>query len=61
MFEGETHNVPLFIVGFTASAITGVVSIKFLMNYLKKHPVNLFACYRFVLAAVIIFGLWLKG
>jgi undecaprenyl-diphosphatase len=61
MTGGETHNVGLFIVGFAASAITGLGAIKFLMNYLKKHPVNAFAYYRFVLAAVIIFGIWLKG
>ncbi len=58
---GESHNVQLFIVGFAASAVTGLAAIKFLMNYLKKHPVNIFAYYRFILAAVIIFGIWLKG
>lgn len=58
---GETHNIQLFIVGFIASALTGFVAIKFLMNYLKKHSINIFAYYRFALAAVIIFGIWLKG
>ncbi len=58
---GETHNVRLFIVGVAASAVTGLAAIKFLMSYLKKHPVSVFAYYRFVLAAVILFGIWLKG
>ena len=61
MAGGESHNIRLFMIGFAASAVTGFAAIKFLMNYLKKHPVNIFAYYRFILAAVIIIGLWLKG
>jgi undecaprenyl-diphosphatase len=58
---GSDHDTALFAVGFTASAVTGLAAIKFLMNFLKKHPINLFAYYRFGLAAVIIVGIWLKG
>ncbi|MDA8432950.1 MAG: undecaprenyl-diphosphatase UppP [Nitrospiraceae bacterium] len=58
---GEGHDLPLFAVGFVASAVTGLIAIKFLLNFLKKHPVNVFAYYRFVLAAVIMIGIWLKG
>jgi len=61
MTGGEVHNLSLFAIGCSASAITGLAAIKFLMNYLKKHPVNIFAYYRFGLAAVIIMGIWLKG
>ncbi len=58
---GESHNLRLFAVGVMASTITGFAAIRFLLNYLKKRPVNVFAYYRFALAAVIILGIWLKG
>ena len=61
MTGGESHNFRLFAIGVVASTITGFAAIRFLLNYLKKHPVNVFAYYRFVLAAVIILGIWLKG
>ncbi len=61
MTGGEVHNFRLFAIGCSASAITGLAAIKFLMSYLKDRPVNIFAYYRFGLAAVIIMGIWLKG
>ncbi|MFI5295475.1 MAG: undecaprenyl-diphosphatase UppP [Thermodesulfovibrionales bacterium] len=61
MTAGEAHDLRLFAIGFISSAITGLAAIKFLMNYLKKRPINIFAYYRFGLAAVILLGIWLKG
>ena len=61
MTGAEVHNISLFAIGCSVSAITGLAAIKFLMNYLKKRPINIFAYYRFGLAAVIILGIWLKG
>ncbi|MGE5299773.1 MAG: undecaprenyl-diphosphate phosphatase [Acidobacteriota bacterium] len=58
---GAGHDTSFFAAGFIASALTGLAAIKFLMNFLKKHPVNVFAYYRFGLAAVIMIGIWLKG
>jgi undecaprenyl-diphosphatase len=58
---GGGHDIGLFAVGFLASAITGLAAIKFLMAFLEKHRINIFAYYRFGLAAVIILGIWLKG
>jgi undecaprenyl-diphosphatase len=58
---GATHDVSLFAVGFVASAVTGLIAIRFLLTFLKKHPINVFAYYRFGLAAVIMIGIWLKG
>ena len=57
----ETHNLQLFGVGFVSSFITGYIALRFLMKFLKKHPLNLFVYYRFGLAAVIIAGIWLRG
>jgi undecaprenyl-diphosphatase len=51
----------LFVNGFAASAVMGFVAIKFLLRFLKDHRLNIFAHYRFLLAVVIIAGIWLKG
>jgi len=54
------HNMSLFLIGFIAAAVSGFVAIKFLLTFLKKHPLNIFAYYRFGLAMVIIAGIWLR-
>ncbi len=58
---GSDYNLHLLAAGIISSAVTGVLAIKFLLNFLRKHPVDVFAWYRFSLAAVIIIGIWLKG
>lgn len=45
----------IFGVGFISAAISGYLAIAFLMRYLRMHTMNLFVCYRLVLAAGIIF------
>jgi undecaprenyl-diphosphatase len=57
----ETHDLQLFTAGFISSSITGFFAILFLLNFLKKYPLNLFVYYRFILAVVIIAGIWLRG
>lgn len=44
----------LFAVGFVAAAVSGYLAIRFLMNYLQRGTLKVFAVYRFVLAAGII-------
>ncbi|HXX81342.1 MAG TPA: undecaprenyl-diphosphate phosphatase [Thermodesulfovibrionales bacterium] len=46
-------------VGFLASLVSGLFAIKFLLRFLREHPLNLFAYYRFLLA-VIILVTWAK-
>ena len=41
-------------VGFIVSASVGYLAIKFLLKYLQNNPLNVFAYYRFALAAVVI-------
>ena len=61
MLTGTAHyDLDLFMAGFATSAITGFAAIKFLMSFFKNHPLNAFVYYRFLLAAVIISGIWLK-
>jgi undecaprenyl-diphosphatase len=46
-------DLALFAAGFLAAAASGYLCIRFLLNYLQQHRIDLFAAYRFVLAAVI--------
>lgn len=55
------YDFKVFSIGIITSCITGFIAIKFLLNFLKKYPLNLFVYYRFVLSAVIIASIWLKG
>jgi len=54
------YDLNLFMFGAAASAITGYVAIRFLMGFFRKYSLNAFVYYRFLLAAVIIAGIWLK-
>jgi undecaprenyl-diphosphatase len=55
-----SYDLQLFAIGIITSALTGFVAIKFLLTFLKKHPLNVFVFYRFLLAVVIIAGIWVK-
>lgn len=55
------YDFKVFSIGIITSCITGFIAIKFLLNFLKKYPLNLFVYYRFMLSAVIIVNIWLKG
>ena len=46
-------SLEVFIGIFTAFII-GILSIKFLLNYIKKHDFSVFAVYRVILAIIII-------
>jgi undecaprenyl-diphosphatase len=43
-----------FVVAVLTSAIVGALSIKFLLEYLKRKGFAIFAVYRFVLGAIVI-------
>jgi len=51
MASGESR-VSLF-VGFIVSAVTGFLSIRYLLNYLKKHSFTAFVIYRIIFSLVI--------
>ena len=51
-----TFDLPI-ILGILASFITGVIVIKFLMNYLKKGSFKVFAIYR-IIFGIIILGIY---
>jgi len=47
----------VLLIGLITAAVVGYLVIKFLLKYLASHSLNIFAYYRFLLAAVVI--LWL--
>jgi undecaprenyl-diphosphatase len=61
LFSVERTDWLLFALGFLSSALVGYLAIAFLMRYLRLHTLNVFAGYRFVLAAIIIFWIFWKG
>lgn len=61
LFENMDYDFNIFATGFLISAVTGIAAIRFLLIFFKRYPLNLFVYYRFILAVVIIIGIWLKG
>lgn len=43
-----------FVVAVITSAVVGIMSIKFLLDYLRKKGFGVFAVYRFILGAAVI-------
>lgn len=49
----EVHHFDIILAGVIASFISGYLAIRFLLGFLKRHPLHVFVYYRFILAAVI--------
>ena len=49
--------VTLLAVGLVVSAIVGYITVKYFVRYLASHSLEVFAYYRFALAAVTV--VWL--
>lgn len=41
------------IIGIVTSFVVGIISIKFLLNYIKKHDFSVFAFYRIMIAIIV--------
>lgn len=50
-----------FIIGIVVSFIAGLLCIKFLLSYIKKHDYNVFMWYRLVLALIVLLTLLFKA
>jgi undecaprenyl-diphosphatase len=61
IFSGGKIEWQLFALGFASSAVVGYLAVAFLLRYLRLHTLNVFAGYRLLLAAVIIFSILWKG
>lgn len=52
--SGPRPEVNLVVIGFIAAAISGLLAIRFMLEFLKRQPMTGFVVYR-VVAAVIVF------
>lgn len=50
----------VFLTGLLSSMIAGILAVRFLLRYLKRHPLHIFAYYRFIIATIILGWLWLR-
>lgn len=57
----QNYDLMLFSVGFLSSLVAGTVAIKFLLRFLRRHPMNVFVYYRFIVAFAILGLAWLRG
>jgi undecaprenyl-diphosphatase len=53
-FEYHSGNMSVYVYGALSAFIFGALSLGFLIRYLKKHPLDIFAYYRIILALVIL-------
>lgn len=49
-----------FALGVVISFVSGLLCIRFLLNYVKKHDYNIFMWYRLILALIVLVVLYLK-
>jgi undecaprenyl-diphosphatase len=55
-----TMQIPTLLTGFTISAIVGYFSIRWLLSYLTRRPLYLFAIYCLVVSIIIIIFSYMK-
>ena len=55
-----TYDPLTFIVGVVISFVAGLLCIKFLLNYVKKHDYNIFMWYRLIIALIVLLVLLFK-
>lgn len=51
---GVTPEANLIVIGFIAAAISGVLAIRFMLEFLKRRPLTIFVVYRVLAAAVVV-------
>lgn len=51
----------LYLAGFVAAAVTGFLTIRFLLKYLRSNSNDIFVYYRWVMAAFLILIAFLRG
>jgi len=52
--------VTILAVGLVTAAIVGYITVKYFVRYLASHSLDVFAYYRFGLAAVTFVWLWTR-
>ncbi len=52
-----SSQLPVFLVGMLTALISGLLAIRFLLKFLSKHSLDVFAYYRIALGLLVIFAL----
>ncbi len=60
MISMISYDPVTFIIGVIISFVSGLLCIRFLLNYVKKHDYNIFMWYRLLLALIVLITLYLK-
>lgn len=55
LFIGSTESISTLFFGVLSSFIVGILSIKFLLDFVKKHNLNVFIIYRILLGIFILY------
>lgn len=55
-----TYAPVTFIIGVVISFVSGLLCIRFLLNYIKKHDYNIFMWYRLIMSLIVLIVLSLK-
>ena len=55
-----TYDVKAFIIGVVVSFVSGLLCIRFLLNYVKKHDYDIFMWYRLIMALIVLLVLFFK-
>jgi len=55
----SVNDYSVLLIAFLSAFVSGILAIKYFLLFSKKHSLNVFAIYRFVLAGVIIACLFL--
>ena len=59
LLPNTTEFLPILIVGFVTSAIVGWMAVKWLINYLSKNSMYIFAVYCAVVGALLLILEWI--
>jgi undecaprenyl-diphosphatase len=59
--EADGTQLPLLIVGFLVAAISGYLCIKFLLAYLQRGKLYVFAAYCWLAGIVSLIIFWMRG
>ncbi len=54
--ESLDHFLPPLIIGFLAALISGYIAIRWLLAYLSRHSLNIFAAYCLAVGLLVIFA-----
>ncbi len=60
MISAITYDPVTFIIGVVISFASGLLCIKFLLSYIKKHDYNIFMWYRLLMALIVLIILLFK-